>query len=282
MIAALLIAFREGLEAALIIGIVFGYLKKTGQTAYRRQAWIGVLAAVVTCIAVAVGIQIIGAELEGAAEQIFEGTTMLLAVAFLTWMVFWMRYQSRNMKSSLEQELQRALNAGQGRGMMAVTFLAVFREGVELALFLSAAAFASNGVDTLVGGVAGIGISALVGYLIYASVARLNLRRFFSVTSFMLLVFAAGLFALGIHEFQEAGLLPTIVEHLWNINYLIDENSAVGQLLKAVIGYTSSPSLLQVVGYVAYWGFALFGIRWLVDRKISRTSAAPVTASATA
>jgi high-affinity iron transporter len=279
MIAALVIAFREGLEAALIIGIVFGYLKKTSQTAHRRQAWIGVIAAVAICIAIAVGLQAVGAELEGPAEPIFEGTTMLLAVAVITWMIFWMRYQSRSLKSSLEKELQRAINAGQGRGLMAVTFLAVFREGVELALFLSAAAFATNQADTLVGGLAGIGIAVLVGYLIYASVARLNLRRFFSVTSILLLIFAAGLLSLAIHEYQEVGLLPTVVEHLWNVNPILDENSPVGELLKAIVGYTASPSLLQVVGYLAYWGFAIFGIRWLVERKIART-AAPLSATA--
>lgn len=280
MIAALLIAFREGLEAALIIGIVFGYLKKTGQTAHRRQAWIGAIAAVVVCIGVAAGLQIIGAELEGPAEPIFEGTTMLLAVVVITWMIFWMRYQSRSLKSTLEQDLQQAINAGQGRGLMAVTFLAVFREGVELALFLSAAAFATNQLDTLVGGVAGIGIAVLVGYLIYASVARLNLRRFFSVTGVLLLIFAAGLLSLAIHEYQEVGLLPTFVEHLWNTNHLISDSSTLGELLKTVVGYTSSPSLLQVIGYIAYWVFALFGIRWLVDRKIARASASLLSATA--
>jgi high-affinity iron transporter len=280
MIAALIIAFREGLEAALIIGIVFGYLKKTGQNSHRRQAWIGVLSAIVVCIAVAVGLQIIGAELEGPAEPIFEGTTMFLAVAIITWMVFWMRYQSRTLKSTLERDLQQAIGAGQGRGLMAVTFLAVFREGVELALFLSAAAFATSKADTLVGGLVGIGIAALVGYLIYASVARLNLRLFFNVTSILLLVFAAGLLSLGIHEFQEVGLLPMVVEHLWNTNYLLDETSTLGELLKAIVGYNGSPSLLQVVGYLAYWGFALFGIRWFVERKVARVTSAQLPAQA--
>src|ERR1041385_4306483 len=148
MVAALLIALREGLEAALVIGIVFSYLKKTGQNSQRRQAWIGVLAALGISVAVAAIIQIMGAELEGPAEQIFEGTTLFLAVIILTWMIFWMRYQSRTMKSSIEHELQQAMSGTQGRGVMAATFLAVLREGIELALFLSAAAFATSEKDT--------------------------------------------------------------------------------------------------------------------------------------
>ncbi len=151
-------------------------------------------------------------ELEGTAEQLFEGVTILLAVAILTWMLFWMRYQSRTMKSTLEQHIQATIDhGGTGRrGLMAVTFLAVFREGVETALFLSAAAFATSEMDTLVGAVVGLVIAALVGYLIYGAALRLNLRAFFNVTSILLLVFAAGLFASGIHEFQEPGILPMI------------------------------------------------------------------------
>ena len=116
MIAAALIAFREGLEAALIVGIVFGYLKKTGQQAHYRYAWAGVLAAIGLSLALALGIQAIGMELQGPAEQLFEGITMFLAVGILTWMIFWMRYQSRTLKSTLEHDLQRALSPISGVG----------------------------------------------------------------------------------------------------------------------------------------------------------------------
>jgi high-affinity iron transporter len=271
MIAALLVAFREGLEAALIVGVVFGYLKKTGQGAHYRSAWMGVLTAVAVSIVLAAGIQVIGAELEGRAEQIFEGITMFLAVGVLTWMVFWMRYQSRTLKSALERDVQDAIQSGQNRGLMAVTFLAVFREGVETALFLSAAAFATNQIDTLLGAFAGLSLAVLLGYLIFASSIRLNLRLFFNVTSVLLLVFAAGLLAHGIHEFQEGGLFITLNEHLWDTNHILDEQSTLGELLRAVIGYNGTPSLLEVIGYWAYWIFALFGVRWLVDRKVTRT-----------
>ena len=202
MLAALVIAFREGLEASLIVGIVMGYLKKTDQTHKMKYAWLGVLAAVLLSILLALGLQAIGAELEGCAEEIFEGITMLAAVAVLTWMIFWMRNQARTLKSSIETELEAATNDGQARGLFGVTFFAVVREGLETALFLSAAAFATNSSETLIGALLGLAIAAVVGYVIYASTMRLNLRLFFNVTSLLLLFFAAGLLAHGIHTYR--------------------------------------------------------------------------------
>lgn len=273
MIATFVLALREGLEAALVVGIVLGYLKKTGQNEFRWAAWAGVLAAVACSVALAAVIQVVGAELEGRAEEIFEGTMMALAVIVLTWMIFWMRYQSRTLKSTLEREIQQRIAGNEGRGLMAVTFFAVFREGLETALFLSAAAFAANESETLVGAVVGLAVATLVGYVTYASSVRLNLSMFFNVTSVLLLVFAAGLLAHGIHEFQEAGLLPIFTESVWDTNTLLDEDSTVGQLLKAVLGYNANPSLLEVIGYWAYWGLVLFGMPWLVDRRLARTLA---------
>jgi high-affinity iron transporter len=276
VLAALFISFREGLEAALIIGIVLGYLYKTGSRQQVRFAWAGVVAAVAASAALAAIIQVVGAELEGSAEQLFEGVTMILAVAVLTWMIFWMRYQARTLKSSLEHEMQAAVRAGQNWGLAFVAFLAVFREGVETALFLSAAAFANDGLGTLVGSILGLAVAALVGYLIYVSTVRLNLRLFFNVTSVLLLVFAAGLLAHGIYEFQEAGLIPTLNEHVWNTAALLDEGSPIGQVLRATVGYSSAPSLEEVLGYWAYWLVALVGVRWWVDRKVA--TAVPIKA----
>lgn len=274
MIAALFVAFREGLEAALIVGIVIGYLAKTGKRQQLRYAWAGVLAAVALSVALAAGIQMVGAELEGPAEQIFEGVTMLLAVAVLTWMIFWMRYQARSLKSSLERELQQAVQSGQVWGLAAVTFLAVFREGVETALFLSAAAFANDGLGTLAGAVLGLGLAAGVGYLIYASTVRLNLSLFFNVTSVLLLVFAAGLLAHSMHEFQEAGVIPTAKEHVWDTNPILNEASPVGEVLKVLVGYNGNPSLEEVAAYLAYWLVALLGVRWWADRRAAQVALA--------
>ena len=267
MAAAALIALREGLEAALIVGIVLGYLRKIGYLEGRKSVWLGVFAAVLASLGVALTIQLVGMELEGRAEGIFEGATMFLAVGVLTWMIFWMRYQARLIKTSLEQDVQQAVETGTRWGLMLVAFIAVFREGVETALFLSAAAFASDGQGTLIGAALGLTAAILIGFLIYASTARLNIRLFFNITSVLLLLFAAGLLANGIHEFQEAGVIPTVNGQLWDTNNLLDENSSLGQMLKAVVGYNGNPSLVEVVAYFGYWIAVLLGLRlWMESR----------------
>jgi len=271
--AATLITFREGLEAALIVGIVIGYLVKIGEGRRAGAAWAGVGAAVLLSALLAFGINAVGAELEGRAEQIFEGVTMFLAVGVLTWMIFWMRFQARFMKASLEKEVQTAATSGQTLALFSVAFLAVFREGVETALFLSASAFAADGLGTLVGAVLGLAVAAALGWFIYASTVRLNVRLFFNVTSVLLLLFAAGLLAHGVHEFQEASLLPMTIEHVWDINHILNEESIAGELLKALFGYNGNPSLLEVISYVAYWLVALLGVRWWVGRRAARMTA---------
>ena len=270
MAAAALIALREGLEAALIVGILLGYLRKIEHPAGRGPVWIGVLSAVLLSIGVAVLIQTVGLKLEGSAEQLFEGTTMFLAVGVLTWMIFWMRYQARLMRTSLEQNVQAAVATGRNRGLAAVSFVAVLREGVETALFLSAAAFASDVGGTLPGAVLGLALAASIGYLIYATTARLNVRIFFNLTSVLLLIFAAGLFAHGVHEFQEAGVFPTLNAQLWNTNHILDESSTVGEFLKALVGYNGNPSLEEVAAYLVYWVATLLGVRLWMQSKFAR------------
>ena len=269
MAAAALIALREGLEAALIVGIVLGYLRKIGYLEGRRPVWVGVLVAVLASLGLAFIIQLVGMELEGRAEQLFEGTTMFLAVGVLTWMIFWMRYQARLIKTSLEQDVQKAVETGTKWGLVLVAFTAVFREGVETALFLSAAAFAADSQGTLIGAALGLAAAVLIGYLIYATTVRLNIRLFFNITSVLLLLFAAGLLAHGIHEFQEAGLIPSLNEHVWDTNHVLDENSSLGQMLKAVFGYNGNPSLEEVVGYVGYWVAVLLGLRLWMERRFA-------------
>lgn len=267
MAAAALIALREGLEAALIVGIVLGYLRRIGYLEGRRSVWIGVFVAVIASLVLAFFIQLIGMELEGRAEEIFEGATMFLAVGVLTWMIFWMRTQARLVKTSLERDVQDAVETGTKWGLILVAFIAVFREGVETALFLSAAAFASSGQGILIGAALGLAAAILIGYLIYASTAKLNVKHFFNITSVLLLLFAAGLLAHGIHEFQEAGIIPTMNEHVWDTNHLLDENSDTGQMLKAVFGYNGNPSIEEVVGYFGYWVVVLVGLRlWMENR----------------
>jgi len=266
MLAAGLITFREGLEAALIVGIVLGYLKKIGRLDRQGYLWGGVIAAAIASLGVALGLQAIGAQFTGRAEEIFEGTTMFLAVGVLTWMIFWMRYQGRYIKVALERDVKVAVTGGENWALFGLAFVAVFREGVETALFLSAAAFVSAAANTLWGGLLGLGVALLVGYLIFATTVRLDVKRFFDVSSLLLLLFAAGLLAHGVHEFQEAGLIPVIVEHVWDINHILNENSTLGSILKAILGYNGNPSLLEVLSYLGYWVVVLSSVRWWMKK----------------
>ncbi len=261
MLSAFLIALREGLEAALIVGIVLSYLHKVGRGDRAFYAWVGVVTAVALSALLAIGMRILGAELEEPFEQIFEGTTMLLAVAILTWMIFWMRYQARFLKRDLEHQVHSAVNQSANWGIFGLTFIAVFREGLETALFLAANAFAADAMTTLVGAIVGLAIAAIAGILIYTYAVRLDVKMFFDTSSIFLIIFAAGLLASGIHEFQEIHWLPILTSAAWDTRWLLDNDSLLGSLLHSLVGYNAEPSLLEVVVYAGYWLIILQAIR---------------------
>jgi high-affinity iron transporter len=277
MLASLLIGFREGLEAALIVGIVMGYLAKTGRRSQLRVAWAGVGVAVLTSFLVALSLTVVGAELQGRAEQVFEGTTMFLAVTLLTWMIFWMRTRGRKLQTALETDLRATATSGAMWGLFGLTFVAVFREGVETALLFTASAFVTNSMSTLIGAGIGLALAAALGWAIYASAVRLNLGRFFNLTGVLLLFFAAGLLARGVHEFQEAAILPITIEHVWNLNPILSDSSVLGQTLNTLFGYTGSPSLLEVLSYASYWIVALGAVRWLVQKGAAPRASQPLS-----
>jgi high-affinity iron transporter len=259
MLPSYLLSLREGLEAALIIGIVLGALQKIRRTDLAPMLWYGTLAAVGVSILTAVLLTLLGLSLEGSAEQIYEGITMFIAAGLLTWMIFWMGQQARTLKTELEADVNKAAASRNKRALFWMAFIAVVREGVELAFFITAAFFAGNNenigtntIQTLAGVVLGLGTSILLGWSLFATTVRLDLRRFFQITGFILILFAAGLIAHGIHEFNEVGWIPNIVEHIWDVNALIDENSVTGQLLKALFGYNGNPSLTEMIGYFIY------------------------------
>ena len=278
MLAAALLTLREGLEAALIVSILLSYLVQTGNQKHRRWIWGGVGAAAALSLVLAIGLQVVGTGLEGAAEQVFEGLVMLLAVVVLTWMIFWMRYQARYIKQGLEADMQLAVRRNHHWGLFGIAFLAVFREGVETALFLTAASFASDGLSTLVGSVVGLSAAIAIGWLIHAGMANLSVRAFFNVTSIILLIFAAGLFAHGIHELQEAGWIPIFVERVYDLKPILDDSSTAGSLLRTLVGYNDDPSLLEVISYVMYWIVVVVTVRWWVGRY-SRSAGPPLTSS---
>ena len=267
MFAALLITLREGLEAALIVGIVLSVLRRLGHEQRGRAVWAGVFVAVLVSVVAGLALNALGIVFEGRGEEIFEGAAMLLAAGVLTWMIFWMQRQGRNVQSELETDVRNA-TAGESNGaLFGLAFVAVVREGIETVLFLTAAAFSSTPAQTLTGGALGLVLAVGLGWLIFVTGKKLNVRAFFRTTGALLLLVAAGLLAHGIHEFQEAGLLPVFVEHVWNLNPVLDENGSVGAFLKALFGYNGNPSLLEVT---AYW-FYLVGIGALSLREMRKS-----------
>ena len=265
---------REGLEASLIVGIVLGYLAKTENRRYFGLIWLGTAAALAVSVATGATLFFTVGELQGRAEQIFEGLAMLSAVAVLTWMIFWMRKQAANIKRELEARLANAIAAGSAVGLASVVFFAVLREGWETALFLFAIGESSTPLATAIGALVGLAISISLGVAIYMGSRRLDLRQFFTTTGLLLIVFAAGLLAHATHEFQEAGLLPAVIEHLWNTNSVVSENSHFGKFLTALFGYNGDPSALEVGVWLLYLGTALaFFLRPLLSWSRTPTPA---------
>ncbi len=259
MLPSYLLSLREGLEAALIIGIVLGALRKIRRTDLIPSLWYGTISATLVSFLAAILLTFLGLSLEGTAEKIYEGITMLLAAGILTWMIFWMGKQARNMKTELEDGVNKAASSTGKASIFWLAFIAVVREGIELAIFLTAAFFVGNnenlGINTiqaLAGVVLGLGTAILLGWSLLATAVRLDLRRFFQVTGFLLILFAAGLVAHGIHEFNEINWIPSIVEHVWDVNAFINEDSVFGQLLKTLFGYNGNPSLTEMIGYFVY------------------------------
>lgn len=253
MLPSYLLALREGIEAALIIGILFSVLRKTNHQKLNFTVWIGGLSAIVISVLAALVLNWIGAEFEGKGEELFEGITMFLAAGILTWMVFWMRKQSIVVKQNVESSVQQATEGQGQKALFLLAFLAVAREGIELVLFLLAIRLTTNPSQELLGTGLGLFTAVLTGWIIFSTTRNLTLTRFFQVTNVLLALFAAGLVGLGIYEFNELGWIPEIIEHVWNLNSILPDQSTLGQLLKALVGYNSNPSLSQVIGYIGYF-----------------------------
>jgi high-affinity iron transporter len=259
---AAVLTFREGLEAALIVAIMLGYLRKVGRLDMQWSVWVGAISAAALAVGFTLILQLIGAQFDYPAKGIYEGVTSLLAVVMLTSMILWMARQARYIKGSLEHSMKDRLARGAVWGLLALAFMTVAREGVETALFLSASAFQSSGMETLVGGIVGLLVSGVVAWAVYVAGVRLQLRTFFKVTSILLVVFGAAILRYAIHEFEEVSWLPPIVESVWNTGQWVPTSSPLGAVLQALIGYTSRPSLMQLIGYFSY--LLVFG--WLVVR----------------
>lgn len=252
MLPSLLLSLREGLEAALIIGIVLGLLNRLDYQHFKASVWQGVAAAVAASLLAGLGLNLLGMEFEGKAEEIFEGLATLFAAGVLTWMILWMQKQGKHMKARIESETAQALDTG-AKALFTLAFIAVFREGLELALFLLATSFVTSGALTLIGALIGLAASVVLGWALFSSTNRLSVRRFFQATNILLILFAAGLVAYGVHELNEAGWIPSVIEHVWDINHILDEKSQFGLIIKALFGCNGNPSLTEVIAYLGYF-----------------------------
>jgi high-affinity iron transporter len=246
MLANLLIGLREGLEAALVIGILVAYLVKINRRDALPKLWMGVGIAVVLSVIFGVILGTGVGQLEGAPEEILAGSLSIAAAGLVTWMVFWMAKTARNLKGTLEGNIDRSL-AGTGVGLLFVAFLAVGREGIETALFIWAAASATGeSWLPLLGAILGLGVAAFLGYLIYLGALRLNLRKFFTWSGALLVLVAAGVLVYGVAEWQEAGLLPGFEDFAFDATAVVPADSWYGVLLHGTVGFSPQMTWLQV------------------------------------
>jgi high-affinity iron transporter len=257
LIASFLISFRESLEAALIVSIIIAYLGKIGRNDLKRYLYLGTGLAIIVSMILGWGVITFYGNLSKNAERIFEGFASITATIVLTYMIFWMSRNARKIKSELQEKIDVAVNTGYLFGITALAFIAVFREGLETVLFLTALAIADP-LGTFGGTILGVGTVLLLALLMVRGIYRMNIQKFFKYTSIILVIFGAGLLGYGVHEFIEAGLLPAIIDHVWDINPAISthplhENGAIGSIFKALFGYDGNPELLRVIVYVGYW-----------------------------
>lgn len=272
MFANFLIGLREGLEASLIVGILVAYLVKTGNRRRLPAIWLGVATAVGVSLLFGAVLTFTSNSMSFRAQEIFGGTLSLVAVGFVTWMVFWMRRTARSLTSELHGRLDTALAMGTG-ALAATALIAVGREGLETSLFLWAAVqSAGSGADAIIGGTAGLVVAALLGWLFYRGAVRINLATFFTWTGAALIVVAAGVLAYGVHDLQEGGLLPGINALAFDVSGAVPPSSWYGTLLKGTVNFTSVSTWLQVVAWTGY----IVPVMYLFFRKPRAAAPSPV------
>jgi len=277
MLIPFLIMLREGIEAALIVGIVASYLKQSGRGVLMPAVWVGVLLATALSLFAGAGLQLLAAEFPQKQQELFEGVVGLIAVVMLTTMVFWMRKAARSIKGELHASIDKALAQhadGQGWALIGMVFLAVAREGLESVFFLLAVFQQSTGWEAPVGALAGIAVSVVVGWGIYSGGVRLDLRRFFRFTGLFILLVAAGLLAGVLRKLHEAGVWNQLQTVVFDMSETLPMDSPVGAVLSGLLGYQAAPVAGEVIVYLAFLAVALF--------FFLRPAAAPAPRTATA
>nr|WP_221935692.1 iron uptake transporter permease EfeU [Janibacter cremeus] len=252
-----MIGLREGLEAALVVSILIAYLVKSERRHLLSRIWTGVALAVLISLAFGALLTFGPRGLTFEAQELIGGSLSIIAVGFVTWMIFWMARTARGLAGELRGRIDEAAGGQHAWGLVVVAVLAVGREGLETALFLWATsrAVSSDGGSTwtpLVGAALGIATAVLLGWLIYRGAISINLSTFFTWTGAFLIFVAAGVLAYGIHDLQEAHFLPGLNTLAFDVSHIIDPNTWYATLLKGIFNFTPRTTVLQAIGWVAY------------------------------
>lgn len=261
--SGLLTGLREGVEAALIVAIVLAYLDRTGNGRYAARIWLGVGAAAAGSLALGAGLFLTVGGLPEPYEQIFEGSTLLVATLVVTWMLFWMRRQSAGVGGELRAAMERVLTHGGAWGLTALAFSAIIREGIETSLFLvgqvEAASHATDlgAASVLLGALIGLALAVAIGFGFYRGSRRVNLAVFFRWTGIALVFIAAGLLSGATHEFVEIGAIGIGTTTVYDITSVLSDQSGIGAFLHALFGFRSAPEMLTLLVHFAYLGLVL-------------------------
>ncbi|MFD4676981.1 iron uptake transporter permease EfeU [Lentzea sp. NPDC058450] len=248
-----LIGLREGLEAALVVSILIAFLVRTERRDALRFVWIGVGIAVALSVAIGAIITYTAATLTFQQKEIFGGAMSIVAVVFVTGMIFWMRATARTIASDLRGQMSQALDLGP-RAVVVLSFFAVGREGLETAVFFysSVDSAGAGTVQPLIGFLAGLAIAVALAFLLYRGAIRFDLGKFFRWTGALLVFVAAGVLAYGLHDLQEAALLPGLNTLAFDLSDAVPEDSWYGTLLKGIFNYSQRTTVLQAIAWLAY------------------------------
>ncbi|HET6484509.1 MAG TPA: iron uptake transporter permease EfeU [Actinoplanes sp.] len=252
MTAIYLIGLREGLEITLVVSILVAFLVKSGRKPLLKWVWAGVAVAAVLSIGFAALLQFGVARLSFTHQELFEAIASIVAVTFVTWMIFWMRRMARHLGSELRGRMEGAIAVGPP-AIVGVAFLAVLREGLETSvLFYAAAQGTAASARPLIGISLGLLTAVALGWLLYFSAVRINLSRFFTWTGGLLVLVAAGILKYGVHDLQEAGILPGLNTTAFDISGSWPPESWYAELLRGMINFTPAPTVLETIAWLAY------------------------------
>ncbi|MGC4940968.1 iron uptake transporter permease EfeU [Kribbella sp. DT2] len=277
MLANYLIGLREGLEASLVVSILATFLVKSGHKDRLKLVWAGVAAAVAVAVAGWALLQFITSLTAKSftTQETIGGVMSIVAVGFVTWMIFWMRKASRSIAKELRERMGAALEVGP-YAVVLLAFLAVFREGIETAFIVYASAATATTATPFVGVLLGLATAVALGFAIYRGAVKINLGVFFNWTGALLILVAAGIFAYGFHDLQEANILPGLQTLAFDISHVIPPDSWYGVVLKGIFNFTPAPTVIEATAWLVY----LIPVLLLYLRPVKQTPPPAVPAQA--